>query len=105
MKNQKQKRRTSSEFVTERSVPQAGVIPLLKAMVDTLPEDMRPHGEGIVGIFTLAIIAATAIFMIAAVVASLTGHSDQIMNIFALDITLVGIIAVGAIVRKMKKPL
>lgn len=80
-----------------------GLIPLMYNLVELLPEDLKPHGEKIVGILIMAIIAIVAIFIIGAFVATLTGHSDQIMTIFTYDIIGVGVVAVGAIVLTIRK--
>jgi hypothetical protein len=79
-----------------------GIIPMMNELADTLPEDLKPHGKRIVGILTIAIIVIFAIFILGAIIASLTGHSDQIMNIFAYDIIGVGVLAVAVIVLTFK---
>ncbi len=86
-------------------IPSKGLIPIMNDLADQLPDDMRPHGKRIVGLLNISVISVFAIFLIGATVASLTGHSDQIMNIFAYDITGVGIATVGAIAYTLKKTL
>ena len=88
-----------------RNYPYEGILPMMQRMTEQLPEDMKPEGEKIGGYLNLGMQAAIGIFLIGTVVATVTGHSDQIMNIFAVDITGVGILTVGAIVRSFRKTL
>jgi lipopolysaccharide export LptBFGC system permease protein LptF len=66
-------------------------------------EDLRPRGKRIVGVFVIAVLVILAIFIIGDLVTSLTGHSDQIMAVFAADIIIVGAITIAAIVFSAKK--
>ncbi|MCK9580008.1 MAG: hypothetical protein M0Q92_06105 [Methanoregula sp.] len=84
-------------------IPPKGLLPLMYDMVDLLPNHMRPQGKSIVDILTLSVIAIVALYLIGMFVATLTGHADQIMTIFAAEITLVGSIAVLSIVLTVKK--
>jgi hypothetical protein len=86
-------------------IPPKGLIPLMSEMAELLPEDMKTYGRQIAGTLNISISAMMAIFMIGASVATLTGHSDQIMNIFAADIMCVGILAVASITQTFKKTL
>ena len=103
--NIKRKKSTPQEVDHPYSIddyPTKGIIPMVLDLVELLPEDMKPHGKRIVGVLTGSVIAILSIFLIGVFVASLTGHSDQIMNIFAATITGVGIVSVAAIARTTK---
>jgi hypothetical protein len=82
-----------------------GIIPMVNEMAELLPDEMKPHGREIAGTLNISVLAIIAIFMVGAAVATLTGHSDQIMNIFAADIAGVGTLAVGKIAYTVKKTL
>ena len=84
----------------EQEVP--GLLPMMDNLVDQLPEDLKPHGKRIMGILKIAIIAIFAILIIGVLVAGFTGHSDQVMTIFAADIIVVGSVTVAAIVFTTK---
>lgn len=102
----KRRKPTSDEVDFQYSrdgIPLKGLIPLMNDLADQLPEDMKPYGKRVVGILNISVLATFAIFIIGVIVASLTGHSDQIMNIFSADIIGVGIATVGAIVLTVKK--
>lgn len=86
-------------------IPPKGLIPMMNEMADMLPDDMKPFGKRIVGILNMSVLATLAIFVVGVIIASLTGHSDQITNIFSADIIAVGVATVGAIVLTVKKTL
>lgn len=80
-----------------------GLIPQMKDLADQLPEDFRTPANRIIGLFGVAVIALIAIFVLSAIVANFTGHSDQIMTIFYAEIILVGTVTVAAIVNEIRK--
>jgi hypothetical protein len=84
-------------------IPPGGLFGQMDGIVNMLPEDTKPYGKQIMAILRLSVIAIFGIFLIGAFVATFTGHSDQIMNIFSADITLVGIVVVGAILLIIRK--
>ena len=86
-------------------IPQKGLFPLMNEMAELLPENMKPSGRQIAGTLNISVSAIMAIFVIGASVATLTGHSDQLMNIFAADIMCVGILAVASITHTIRKSL
>jgi hypothetical protein len=103
------RRKTTPEAVgfqySADGVSSKGLIPLMNEMAELLPENMKPYGRQIAGTLNISVSAIMAIFMIGITVATLTGHSDQIMNIFAADIMCVGILAVASIAHTVKKTL
>jgi hypothetical protein len=90
---------------SSNGIPPKGLIPMMNDMAEMLPDDMKPFGKRIVGILNISVLATIAIFVVGVIVTSLTGHSDQIMNVFSADIIAVGIATVGAIVLTVKKTL
>jgi hypothetical protein len=106
-KNNSKRRKLTSEKVDYPyrigDYPNEGILPMMQRMTKHLPEDMKPEGERIGAYLNIGMQAAIGIFLIGTVVATVTGHSDQIMNIFAVDITGIGILTVGAIVRSFRK--
>jgi hypothetical protein len=63
------------------------------------------NAEKIIGIFGFVVIAMFVIFFIGVLIATFTGHSDQMNTIFPTYIYAIGVIAVTAIFLTSKKTL
>ena len=103
--NPKRKKSTPKkvDFAYRNSEPSdMGLIPAMLALVALLPKDWQPHGERIVAIVTLSLLAMISLYMIG-VIAPSFGGSDQITNYCSMGVYAVAFAAAGAIVLTFRK--
>lgn len=80
---------------SEDNIP--GLIPAMYGLAEILPEEFQQPAKKIIGIFGFVVIAMFVIFFIGVLIATFTGHPDQMYTIFPTYIYGIGAVAVAAI--------
>lgn len=109
-KSTKGRNKKSSSSNSKRKTPRKstgneipGLIPAMYGLAEILPEEYQAPAKKIIGIFGFVVIALCVIFFIGVLIATFTGHSDQMYTIFPTYIYGIGAIAVAAIFLTSKK--
>jgi formate hydrogenlyase subunit 3/multisubunit Na+/H+ antiporter MnhD subunit len=91
----------SQRNFSDNEIP--GLIPAMYGLAEILPDEYQEPAKKVIGIFGFVVIAMFVIFFIGVLIATFTGHPDQMYTIFPTYIYGIGAIAVAAIFLISKK--
>ncbi len=94
-------KKASQRNSSDSEIP--GLIPAMYGLAEILPEEYQQPAKKVIGIFGFVVIALFVIFFIGVLIATFTGHPDQMYTIFPTYIYGIGAIAVAAIFLISKK--